>query len=100
MTGNPYPKRPGFPQRVARAIHAIAQFGRGKTYSAAGMDSRGFDSCFENCDGDAVVWQIMHNACTNPDLERGIRRMGANVWPQWEAIYKAKTEADLFARAP
>jgi hypothetical protein len=53
---------------------------------------RGFDNCFEMFDGDAVVWALMHEAAEGRDdaLKRGIRNMGASVWPQWLEVYEQR----------
>ena len=84
---NPYPKRPGFARRVAYAKRRLRADGRDcmrRPYS------RGFDTCFEMFDGEAVVWALMHTAM-NGDvaLMMGIKAMGPEVWPQWSAVYWA-----------
>jgi hypothetical protein len=89
MNRNPYPTRQGFGLRYFRAARAIRNYGLGWSQEEAGMYTRGFDGCFENYDGDAVVWQLMREAQTDENLALGIRRMGVNVWPQWHAIYTA-----------
>ena len=82
---NPYPKRKNFGLRVLRARKLLERFGH--DYCRPPY-SRSFDNCFENYDGDAVVWALMHKALNgNHALERGIRNMGEQVWPAWLAVY-------------
>jgi hypothetical protein len=100
VTANPYPTRIGFGLRYFRAAQALRRYGQGWSAQDAGMYTRAFDSCFENFDGDALVWRLMDRARVDEDLARGIRLMGENVWPQWEAIYRARSEAPLFSAAP
>jgi hypothetical protein len=86
-TRNPYPTRKGFGLRVANARRALRRLGEG---CLANVYTRGFDACFEMFDGDAVVWALMHAALSGDlVLERGIRNMGDQVWPQWLAVYHA-----------
>ncbi len=95
---NPFPTQPGFAARVAYAKRALRRFG--ENYAAAPY-SRRFDDCFEMFDGDAVVFALMHATIAGDTLlERGIRNMGAAVWPQWSAIHLAgqgMASADLFS---
>ena len=84
---NPFPTRKGFGLRVANARRALERLGRD---CLARIYTRGFDNCFENYDGKAVVWQLMHDALNgNADLERGIRNMGGTCWDDWLALYNA-----------
>jgi len=87
-TQNPYPRRQGFALRVANARRALRRLGRD---CLADIYTRGFDSCFEMFDGDAVVWALMRDA-VNGDalLEQGIRNMGKAVWPQWLDVYERR----------
>lgn len=88
---NPYPRQPGFSARVRYASVALRQYGA--DYDAAPY-SRHFDNCFEMFDGKAVVSALMHGAIGGDMLlERGIRSMGAAVWPEWEAVYRGKVDS-------
>jgi hypothetical protein len=89
MSKNPYPTCKGFGLRFFHAAACIRRYGRGWSQEEAGMYTRAFDNCFENFDGDAVVWQIVRDAQTDDDLARRIRLMGEKLWPQWQAIYEA-----------
>ena len=53
---NPYPTRKGFGLRVYHAAKAIRKLGRDPY---ANIYTRGFDNCFENNDGSAVVWALI-----------------------------------------
>ena len=88
---NPYPTQKGFGLRVAYARRALIEYAcgndtitdrtTGEEYSR--INSRAMDNCFENHDGDAVVWALMHAALQEPDRYRqslmteGIRKQGA-----------------------
>jgi hypothetical protein len=101
---NPYPRKRGFSLRVANAGRALRRLGDD---CLANIYTRGFDSCFEMHDGSAVVWALMHQAieCQDTVLERGIRNMGAAVWPQWLEVYEQRGKyettslSDLFQPA-
>jgi hypothetical protein len=86
---NPYPRKAGFGLRLANAKRALRRLGRD---CLANIYTRAFDNCFENFDGDAVVWALMHKAIEGHDavLERGIRNMGASVWPHWLEVYEQR----------
>lgn len=88
MPRNPYPTRPGFGLRFARALRVLSNYGLGWSEEECGVYTRTMDNCFENGDGDAVVWALMNRAMTDPTLETGIRRMGEKVWPHWLSIYQ------------
>ncbi|GEM_PF-1829132 len=94
---NPFPTQKGFVLRVANAKRSLERLGRD---GLAHIYTRGFDNCFENYDGKAVIWQLMHDALNgNADLERGIRNMGGTCWEHWLALYNAaqpKLHPDLF----
>lgn len=87
--GNPYPRCEGFGLRYLRAkalLERYARDDRKRPYC------RTFDNCFENDDGDAVVWALVNTAlrnraCGDSHLFDGIHRLGPNVWPDWRAIY-------------
>jgi hypothetical protein len=85
---NPYPTKPGFGLRVARATRILKRYGMGWSQDECGIYSRAFDNCFENFDGDAVVWALMEKAARDEDIAKGIRLMGAAVWPQWLEVYR------------
>jgi hypothetical protein len=53
---NPYPTFSGFGLRVANAKKAIKRLGLDPH---AEIYTRAFDNCFENFDGDAVVFALM-----------------------------------------
>lgn len=84
---NPYPRHRGFGLRYQNAKRALERFGRDQGRSP---DSRAFDRCFENSDGDAVVWALMHDALTtnNTVLANGIRGLGDQTWQQWLELYE------------
>jgi hypothetical protein len=87
---NPYPKRKGFGFRYLRAKALLERYGRN---CLARPCCRSFDNCFENFDGDAVVWALMRAAVRNeaagdPCLGEGIRRLGKIVWPEWMRVYE------------
>lgn len=54
----------GFAARVNYAVRVI---------SAGSKTSRGFDNCFESCDGDAVAVAVYRRSLKNPAL-------AANIW--------------------
>lgn len=103
---NPYPTRPGFGLRVhyARKVLILLAQGSdyvtdnktGEVYSRA--HDRKMDNCFENFDGDAVVWALMDSAiresalygCTF--LMRGIEKFCGNAecLAVWQATYDHK----------
>jgi len=85
---NPYLTKPGFGLRVARATRILKRYGLGWSEEECGVNSRPMDNCFEMNDGDAVVWALMDKAMRDPDIESGIRRTGAAVWPQWLEVYR------------
>lgn len=94
---NPYPTYAGFGLRVYRAKQAIERLSRDRY---ADIYTRGFDNCFENGDGSAVVWALMHKAHAEPagnaPLTRGIQIMFSTTldeqkYPQcWLDTYNGK----------
>lgn len=89
MGNNPYCTQPGFGLRVHRARSALKKFA---INSADRPTSRSFDNCFEMYDGDAVVWQLMRDVVTGDELlERGIRRMGGQLFADWMNVYDPGT---------
>ena len=86
---NIYPTLPGFGFRVHHARSALKKFAL--EYNKR-PDSRGFDNCFENGDGDAVVWQLMRDVINGHDLlEKGIRRIGGTMFADWMNVYDPGT---------
>lgn len=61
---NPYKKQPGFNNRVNYAARWLLTH-----YLHKKPTTRGFDNCFENNDGDAVMWQLVwRSRQANSDL--------------------------------
>jgi hypothetical protein len=91
---NPYQTHPGFGLRVAYAEKSLKDLVDGKdditcqrsgeTYSR--VRSRQMDNCFENDDGHAVIWALMHRARTDAILMQGIERFTGNGFKHWERI--------------
>jgi hypothetical protein len=52
---NPYPQQPGFKKRVAYVKAALIRYAHDSSYH---IFTRAFDDCFENYDGDAVVFAL------------------------------------------
>jgi hypothetical protein len=77
---NPYKIHPGFGNRVSYAANALKRLAEGNGWTTDRNNGvrdhpsqgRKMDNCFEMWDGDAVVWQLMHRAQTDPVLMRGI----------------------------
>ena len=61
MDTNPYPRLRGMHKRVSYAVSRLKQL-CDRWDARYRISTRGFDNCFEEQDGDAVVWQIMHRA--------------------------------------
>lgn len=88
---NPFPTKKGFGLRLHYAAEALRKYGLDPSCStyAQVANNRKFDNCFENFDGDAVVYAIMclvhekHDA----DLCRGIKLLGGTLWEDWERHY-------------
>ncbi|QDS92487.1 hypothetical protein FF011L_12300 [Roseimaritima multifibrata] len=94
---NPYPTLPGFGLRVHHAAKSIRKLA---DEPWANIYTRGFDNCFEQGDGDAVVFALMHkayaerseNCCGRSQLAEGIAvmfrgRLSLDGFPQsWEAV--------------
>jgi hypothetical protein len=82
---NPYPIHPGFGFRVMNAAKALRKYGENPNYR---LFTRSFDNCFENYDGDAVIFALMAKAIKEktagqPALHEGIKRAYGGVVP-WE----------------
>ena len=56
---NPYPKESGFQKRMNYAKRALIRYGDDSNYD---IFTRAFDDCFENHDGEAVVFALMKAA--------------------------------------
>lgn len=96
-TPNPYKKHPGFGFRVHNAERAIRKLAEEPWTN---IYTRGFDNCFENGDGDAVVFALMHKAYHERAEDRnGYSQLAEGIGymfrrhlsldgfpPQWEAI--------------
>ena len=99
---NPYPKQPGFSLRVARAQRALKQLAR-EPKDRSPVTGRGFYDCFENGDGAAVVWALMHSARTDPELQHGIVHFAApsgHLLEEWRRAYgSALSLRDVFQLA-
>ena len=104
---NPYPRKAGFGLRVANAKRSLERLGRD---CLVYIYTRGFDNNFENSDGEAVVWSLMHEAIAGDNyyLRRGIENMGKAVWPQWLDVYEQRgkyapapqSQGNLFGDSP
>ena len=93
---NPYPTRPGFGLRVANARRALHRLGRD---CLANIYSRGFDSCFEMGDDDAVVFALMQHVAEGDDLlARGIRNAGGSMWSDWQTFWAAQPKRSVALR--
>lgn len=107
LPANPYPKNPGFGLRVHHTEKALRKLA---AEPWANIYSRGFDNCFENGDGDAVVFALMHKAYAErsqhpggySELAEGIGYMFRSTVsldgfpPQWEAIAWPLQQSSLF----
>ena len=107
---NPYPTRPGFGLRVHHAETAIRKLAD-KPW--ANIYTRGFDNCFENGDGDAVVFALMHKAYTERSVDPNGRsqlaegigymfrgRLSLDGFPlNWETIAWPVNQGDLLTEA-
>jgi len=108
---NPYPTQPGFGLRVANAKRALKKLAR-DPWNRAPVASRGFDNCFENFDGEAVVWALMHAARTDDELASGIACFDGHrghLLAEWRRVYfsafslravfekAARPQVDLFS---
>jgi hypothetical protein len=66
--------------------------------STTGITCR-FDDCFENHDGKAVAWAIMHKALSgDTELARSIHCLDSRdrLWNHWMTIYEAEYPPSLF----
>lgn len=84
---NPYPTLPGFGLRVANARRALRRLGAD---CLANIFTRGFDTCFEMGDGEAVVFALMQMVADGDDLlDRGIRNAGGSMHEDWLRVWQA-----------
>lgn len=94
MAANPYAQQSGFGLRVQYASKCLLIRGtlpheqRGE-YHYDKCASRQFDNCFENNDGDAVVFALMEKAEQLPQLANGIKSLGGSLWDDWCKVYEA-----------
>ena len=71
----------GYGFRVHRAKQIIMKIGADKY---ADYSERTLDNCFENYDGSAVVFALMHDALNGNDLLlQGIQNMGLQMFEDW-----------------
>lgn len=83
---NPYPRLPGFSNRVAYAEHRLCQLAQDPHCP---IFTRAFDNCFEEGDGEAVVFALMNKATRNPLLIKGIQQAHHGEVPQlWQALFQ------------
>jgi hypothetical protein len=90
---NPHPKQPGFHNRVKSATNRLLKYGKhwnGDNYSK--LYCRAMDNCFENSDGDAVVWQLMHKAQSDSRLLQAIKDFCGTdeCFAAWERVYRGE----------
>lgn len=76
-----------------RPTHAIPSLSRRVDYAARCLltrrtHTRGFDNCFEQDDGDAVVYRLMRRAQKNARLAQAIADwLTPEGQAQWQAIF-------------
>jgi hypothetical protein len=93
MPQNPYPTQPGFGLRVHHAMQALKKLAA-EPWNRGLVNTRGFDNCFENFDGAAVVWALMHAAQTDSALAEGIAVLGGpsgSMQEHWRRVYRGST---------
>ncbi|MCB0634219.1 MAG: hypothetical protein KDD15_31020 [Lewinella sp.] len=88
---NPFPTYKGFGLRVAYAGKALRNYGLNpqKTKVAQCIRSKSFENCFEEFDGDAVVYALMAKVYEQNDhfLKNGIMLLGDALWEDWNRHY-------------
>ena len=83
---NPYPRLPDFSNRVAYAERRLCQLAQDPHCL---IFSRAFDNCFEEGDGEAVVFALMDKTTRNPLLIKGIQQAHHGEVPQrWQALFQ------------
>jgi hypothetical protein len=95
---NTYPKQEGFQKRVYFARNALIQYAIDSHYD---IFTRAFDDCFENFDGDAVVFALAERAkkdARNGDnlLLKGMKKVFGNNPDSW-GQKDAKEQLSVFA---
>ena len=90
---NPFPKNNGFDNHLQYAKTTIYEYGKNQdsedNYNNI-LNNRKFDDCFENGDGDALVFALMREVQTNSNLYllNGISAMGTLM--KWTNFYTKK----------
>ncbi len=100
---NPYFQGRGFGLRRNYAEITFRRYGADVTYP---IFTRTFDNCFENHDGDAVVFALMNKAeeelasTGHSSLMEGIKRMfGGEIPARWQQIARPETgQTSLFTK--
>lgn len=83
---NPYPIKPGFRARVAKARKALHRLALEPSLN---IYTRAFDACFEMHDGDAVVFELMETAFREDHLlARGIKLSTGAGYSVWFEIWR------------
>lgn len=86
---NPYPKYAGFTGRVRHAQKVFEKIGADPYIEREGLTNcRRFDNCFENGDGNAVVFALMTKATadTSGMLYNGIKTVFNGIPKLWQDI--------------
>jgi hypothetical protein len=88
MVAHIYPTFQGFNKRLRHGIKHLKRLGEDQFYR--GCFDRTLDRCFENSDGDAMVFCLMAAAETDPILLMGIKRFCGNgkALEQWLNCYE------------
>jgi hypothetical protein len=90
-TGNPYPKEPGFSQRVRTAAAALRRLAH-NPWDRRPVKARTFDNCFEMYDGDAVAWELMDMVMRgDQELEAGLEAWGPNILSSFTRVYPRRS---------
>lgn len=86
---NPYPRYKGFSARVAYAECRLTKLSQDPHCL---IFTRAFDNCFENGDGDAVVFALMQKSAQNPLLLKGIEQLqDGKVPPSWLELFNGES---------
>ncbi len=97
---NPFATQPGFGLRVHYATNAIKSFGCNPLSTTAYdgvFNNRKFDNCFENHDGQAVIYAIMKNIHEKNDhlLLKGVKAIDSTVVDRWNVYYHQEKAKQL-----
>ena len=87
---NPFSKNNGFNNRLRYARENISAYGRDQNSQANYnnvFNNRKFDDCFENGDGNAIVYAIMHEAYTKSDHDLLIGISAIGTFMKWKRFY-------------